>query len=83
MLTLTPSADKPRSAIIAEYLAHGYVLSDAALERAIKMDQQYGISTRFLSFFNPLASKVSTAAQPHVDRATTKASSSTMCPSLF
>lgn len=66
-------ADKPRSAIAAEYLAHGYILSDTAIQRAIEADQKYGISSRFLSFFNPLAEKVTTAAQPHVDRATTKA----------
>ncbi|OCK78991.1 hypothetical protein K432DRAFT_444231 [Lepidopterella palustris CBS 459.81] len=39
--------DKPRSRIIAEYLAHGYIISDKAIERAIQLDQQHGISTRF------------------------------------
>lgn len=64
--------DKPHSAIAAEYLAHGYLLSDAAIERAIAADKQYGISTRFLSLFNPLATRVSGVAQPHLDKATTK-----------
>lgn len=32
--------DKPHSAIAAEYLAHGYVLTDAAIERAIAADQR-------------------------------------------
>ena len=39
--------DKPRSRIVAEYLAHGYVISDKAIERAIALDQQHGISTKF------------------------------------
>ncbi|KAF2814431.1 RNA-binding protein Vip1 [Mytilinidion resinicola] len=41
--------DKPRSRIVAEYLAHGYVISDNAIERAIALDKQHGISTRFTS----------------------------------
>ena len=40
--------DKPRSRIIAEYLAHGYVISDKAIERAISLDQQHGVSNRFM-----------------------------------
>lgn len=39
--------DKPRSRIIAEYLAHGYTISDKAIERALHLDQQHGISARF------------------------------------
>ncbi|KAK3172060.1 hypothetical protein OEA41_004144 [Lepraria neglecta] len=39
--------DKPRSRIVAEYLAHGYVLSDAALQRAIALDNKHGVSSRF------------------------------------
>ncbi len=39
--------DKPRSRIVAEYLAHGYVLSDAALQRAIALDNKHGVSARF------------------------------------
>jgi len=64
--------DKPHSAIAAEYLAHGYVLSDKAIELAIATDQQYGISSRFLSFFNPLATKAQALAQPAIDKASTK-----------
>lgn len=41
--------DKPRSRILAEYLAHGYVVSDKAIERAIALDQQHGVSNRFMS----------------------------------
>lgn len=39
--------DKPRSRIIAEYLAQGYMISDNVIERAIQMDQQHGLSARF------------------------------------
>jgi len=66
--------DKPHSAIAAEYLAHGYLLSDAAIQQAIAKDQQYGISSRFLSSFNALAGKAQALAQPHIDRASTKLS---------
>jgi len=41
--------DKPRSRIIAEYLAHGYTISDKVIERALAMDQQHGVSNRFTS----------------------------------
>lgn len=41
--------DKPRSRILAEYLAHGYVISDKVIERGIALDQQHGISNRFTS----------------------------------
>lgn len=41
--------DKPRSRIVAEYLAHGYVISDKAIERALALDQQHGFSNRFMS----------------------------------
>jgi len=46
---------KPRTAVIAEVIAHGYVLSDKAIEQAIALDNSYGISARFLSFFKPLS----------------------------
>ena len=39
--------DKPRSRIVAEYLAHGYVLSDTAIQRAIALDNKHGVSNRF------------------------------------
>jgi RNA recognition motif-containing protein len=39
--------EKPRARIIAEYLAHGYTISDNAIERALAIDQQHGISTKF------------------------------------
>jgi len=39
--------DKPRSRILAEYLAHGYVISDQVIQRGLALDQQHGISTKF------------------------------------
>ncbi len=39
--------DKPRSRIVAEYLAHGYTISDNAIQRAIQLDNKHGVSNRF------------------------------------
>ncbi|GAA5937842.1 uncharacterized protein JCM15063_002139 [Sporobolomyces koalae] len=64
--------DKPRTAIVAELLGSGYHLSDQVVHKAIEADTQYGISARFLPWFNTLASKVTQTAQPHVERATQK-----------
>ncbi|KAF8272644.1 hypothetical protein EI94DRAFT_1718009 [Lactarius quietus] len=50
----TPHSDKPRAAIAAEYLAKGYKLSDNVLQRAIQYDNEKGISTRFLNYFQSL-----------------------------
>ena len=52
-----PQEDKPRSRIVAEYLAHGYVISDKAIERAINLDQQHGVSNRFMSALTNFDSK--------------------------
>ncbi|KAK0930285.1 Protein vip1 [Friedmanniomyces endolithicus] len=41
--------DKPRSRIMAEYLAQGYVLSDSVVQKALAADQQHGISNRFMN----------------------------------
>jgi hypothetical protein len=41
--------DKPRSRIVAEYLAHGYTISDTAIHKAIALDNKHGISARFTS----------------------------------
>ncbi|KAK4993160.1 Protein vip1 [Elasticomyces elasticus] len=49
--------DKPRSRIVAEYLAHGYVISDKAIERAIALDNQHGISNRFMNALTNFDSK--------------------------
>jgi hypothetical protein len=50
--------DKPRSAIFAEYLAHGYVIGDSTLTRAIELDKTHGISTKFTSFLTQLDTKL-------------------------
>lgn len=49
--------DKPRSRIVAEYLAHGYVMSDTAIQRAIDLDQQHGVSSRFMNYLNQVDQK--------------------------
>ncbi|KAI0425518.1 hypothetical protein F5Y09DRAFT_321577 [Xylaria sp. FL1042] len=49
--------EKPRSRILAEYLAHGYVIGDAAIERAIELDQKHGVSTRFMNTLTQLDQK--------------------------
>lgn len=49
--------DKPRSRIVAEYLAHGYVLTDSALQRAIALDNKHGVSNRFTSALTNFDSK--------------------------
>ena len=41
--------DKPRSRIVAEYLAHGYTISDSAIQNAIALDNKHGFSNRFTS----------------------------------
>lgn len=49
--------DKPRSRIVAEYLAHGYVLSDSALQRALALDKKHGVSARFTNALAQFDSK--------------------------
>jgi RNA recognition motif-containing protein len=49
--------DKPRSRIVAEYLAHGYVLGDNVLQKAIQLDNQHGYSNRFTSALASFDSK--------------------------
>ena len=44
-----PQDEKPRARIVAEYLAHGYALSDQAIQRAIALDNKHGVSNRFTS----------------------------------
>jgi len=41
--------DKPRSRIFAEYLAHGYTVSDSVIEKALQLDTKHGVSSRFTS----------------------------------
>ena len=48
---------KPRARIVAEYLAHGYTISDKAIERALAVDKQQGISTKFMNALNTFDQK--------------------------
>jgi len=49
--------DKPRSRIVAEYLAHGYTVSDQVIQQAITLDQKHGFSSRFTSALGSFDSK--------------------------
>lgn len=49
--------DKPRSRIIAEYLAHGYTVSDHAIQQAIALDNKHGFSAKFTSALNNFDTK--------------------------
>lgn len=51
--------DKPRSRIIAEYLAHGYVVSDGAIQSAIALDKKHGFSNKFTSALSNFDKKFS------------------------
>ncbi|KAL9107695.1 MAG: hypothetical protein Q9227_007410 [Pyrenula ochraceoflavens] len=52
-----PQEEKPRARIIAEYLAHGYTISDNAIQRAITLDQKHGFSSRFTQALSSFDSK--------------------------
>ncbi|KAF1947971.1 hypothetical protein EJ02DRAFT_449436 [Clathrospora elynae] len=41
--------NKPRARVLAEYLAHGYAISDKAIESALAADKQNGYSTKFMN----------------------------------
>ncbi|PFH60971.1 hypothetical protein XA68_18500 [Ophiocordyceps unilateralis] len=49
--------EKPRTRVIAEYMANGYVIGDAAINRAIQLDEKHGVSTRFVSTLQNLDRK--------------------------
>lgn len=49
--------EKPRTRILAEYLAHGYVVGDVAIERAIELDTKHNVSNRFLTTIQNLDQK--------------------------
>lgn len=48
---------KPRARIIAEYLAHGYAITDQTTQRAIDLDNKHGFSTKFLETLQKLDQK--------------------------
>ena len=49
--------EKPRARILAEYLAHGYVVGDATIQRAIELDAKHGVSARFRNTIQNLDAK--------------------------
>lgn len=49
--------EKPRSRILAEYLAHGYLVADTSIKTAISLDEKHGVSARFLSTLQNLDQK--------------------------
>jgi len=49
--------DKPRSRIVAEYLAQGYVISDQAIQSALALDSKHGVSNRFTNALSNFDSK--------------------------
>eukprot|EP00732_Lithocolla_globosa_P003588 Lithocolla_globosa_v1_NODE_2948_length_1814_cov_224.260375.p1 type:complete len:298 gc:universal NODE_2948_length_1814_cov_224.260375:1155-262(-) len=48
--------DKPKTSIVSELLANGYVLSHDIAERATKFDQEHGISQRFQVYLQQVQS---------------------------
>jgi len=42
---------------VAEYLAHGYVISDKAIEQALVLDKQHGVSQKFMNALTNFESK--------------------------
>lgn len=46
--------DKPKTAIVAEYLAHGYAISDEITKRAIELDNKHGLSNKFMGYLSQL-----------------------------
>ncbi|KAK1834135.1 putative rna recognition domain-protein [Podospora conica] len=50
--------EKPRARILAEYLAHGYLVADTGLQRAIALDEKHGVTQRFLGTLQALDARV-------------------------
>ncbi|KAG0679777.1 hypothetical protein C6P40_005166 [Pichia californica] len=48
---------KPKSTVIAELLANGYILQSSLVEKAVDFDKQNGISDRFRNFISGLDDK--------------------------
>lgn len=55
--------EKPHSRVLAEVLAHGYLVAETGLQKALSLDEQHGISTRFLTTLKTLDAK--THARDH------------------
>lgn len=50
--------EKPRARILAEYLAHGYLVADTGLQKALALDEKHGVTQRFLGTLHALDQKV-------------------------
>ncbi|KAH3672854.1 hypothetical protein WICMUC_004076 [Wickerhamomyces mucosus] len=68
----TPGSDddieqevKPKSAIFAEYLSHGYILGDHLVSKAVDYDKQNGISDKFNRFISDLNNKYNLQEKQH------------------
>ncbi|KAK3984470.1 hypothetical protein QBC44DRAFT_252778 [Cladorrhinum sp. PSN332] len=46
--TLTQE-EKPRARILAEILAHGYLVADTGLQTALSLDEKHGVTTKFVN----------------------------------
>lgn len=57
--------EKPRSRILAEYLAHGYVVGDAAIQRAIELDHKQYVSLPSSTFERPCCRGKESRARHH------------------
>lgn len=57
---------KPRARIIAEYLAHGYVISDKAIESALAVDKQNGYSAKFMNVLQSFDQKTQATQKAQV-----------------
>jgi len=49
--------DKPRTAVLAEYLSHGYAIADTMLQKGIHLDNQHGYSEKFKKYLQQLDTK--------------------------
>lgn len=49
--------EKPKSAILAQYLSQGYVVSDQLIEKALAFDKAHGYSEKFRNFVTSLDQK--------------------------
>lgn len=54
---LISQESKPRARVLAEYIAQGYVIGDAAVTRALELDQKHGVSARFFNTLQGLDAK--------------------------
>lgn len=63
-----PQEDKPRAAVLAEYLASGYDIGDQALQRGIELDKKHQITSKFASYLTNALTTIESKVHA-VDRA--------------